>query len=88
MLSNIILLRHTNYSNRTIKRHETVSGYIRDDYSYLQYNNINFYPGDGITAEIPLNDSTLTSGPTVGYMPLTDANYLLTVEGSTITGRW
>ena len=50
---NILLLRgFNNYFNRIVKKCSTIAEYKAESNSYLELENINFNPNDGVTAEL------------------------------------
>lgn len=50
---NILLLRgFNNYFNRVVKKCSTIADYKAKSNSYLELENINFNPNDGVTAEL------------------------------------
>lgn len=50
---NILLLRgFNNYFNRTVKKYSTIADYKAKSNSYLELENINFNPNDGVAAEL------------------------------------
>lgn len=89
MLTNIIILKHTNYYNRQIKKYDTVTDYLQNSNSkYAIYSNINFYKADGVGTSLVLNDASLTNGPVSSYINPTEANYLLEYDTNGIKTRW
>ena len=50
---NILLLRgFNNYFNRTVKKCSTIADYKAESNSYLELENINFNPNDGVATEL------------------------------------
>lgn len=50
---NILLLRgFNNYFNRIVKKYSTLEDYRTESSSYLDLDNINFNPNDGIATEL------------------------------------
>lgn len=64
MATNVLLLHYNNYFNRTIKTEDSVQGYMDADTTiivggdpiihYLDYQNINFNPSDGVDTSLVL----------------------------------
>lgn len=67
------LLKFNNYYNRTIKRFSTINELLdRDDVVEIgTFENVNFYPGDGVTTELPLR---YDEGTTANYLVVEDTD--------------
>ena len=56
---NILLLRgYNNYFNRIVKKYSTLANYKTNSASYLELENINFNPNDGVTTELVIGSSS------------------------------
>ena len=59
---NVLLLKgFNNYFNRIVKRYTSLADYRTNSSAYLDLDDINFNPNDGITAELVLGEGNLTN---------------------------
>lgn len=83
--TNLLLLNaFNNYKNRVYKKFPKIAGYISLARSYSLVKDVNFNPGDGVTTEVVVGKSALTSG---------DFDYLVVylndgTEDTDIQSRW
>lgn len=92
---NILFLRgFNNYFNRTVKKHISLDDYRSDSIDYLDFDNINFNPNDGVVTELIVGNASQTDMDHGEAVPLNfDAfgtpDYAVCYEGTGIIKyRW
>lgn len=80
-MSNLYVLTYNNYYNRTIRKEDTLNGYLNDR-SYYTIQGANFNPNDGIDAQHVFN-STHKATAYDG-----SGDYFLVADGDEIISRW
>lgn len=92
---NILFLRgFNNYFNRTVKKYTALADYKSNSMDYLDFDNINFNPNDGIITELIVGNASQTDMDHEEAVPLNfDAfgtpDYAVCYEGTSIIKyRW
>lgn len=94
MATNVLLLHYNNYSNRIVRKLNTIADYQAADANSEACLNINFVPGDGVTTSLVLgygtNPTGLFTGTKVGYdyLVVYDTTTVEEVTTTTILSRW
>lgn len=77
-MKDLYFLDYNNYFNRQVKKLDTLQEYL-DESNVMSLTNVNFIPGDGVSATQVVNYQNLDM-----FTP----DYLLVCEGQTIESRW
>ena len=92
---NILFLRgFNNYFNRTVKKYSSLADYKSNSMDYLDFDNINFNPNDGVVTELVVGNTSQTDMDHGNPVPLDfdvfgTPDYAVCYEGtSTIKYRW
>ena len=83
----LLLLHYNNYSNRIIKKENTIAAYKAADADYKEASNINFNPGDGVNTSLVLGlgqNGSLFTGDEFDYL----VAYELVNNSPVIDSRW
>lgn len=86
MATNVLLLHYNNYSNRIVRKLDTIAEYKAIDSNYADCLNINFVPGDGVITSLVLGYGTNPTG--LFTETKTGYDYLIVYEDTTILSRW
>lgn len=92
---NILFLRgFNNYFNRIVKKHRSLDDYRSDSMDYLDFDNINFNPNDGVVTELIIGNTAQTDIDHEDPVPLNfdefgTPDYAICYEGTSIIKyRW
>lgn len=87
---NILLLRgFNNYFNRIVKKYSTLADYRSNSSSYLDLENINFNPNDGVATELIIGSANQQeNNAPLDWESIGSPDYLVCYENSIIKSRW
>ena len=87
---NILLLRgFNNYFNRIVKKYSTLADYRSNSSSYLDLENINFNPNDGVATELIIGSvNQKENNAPLDWENIGTPDYLVCYENNVIKFRW
>lgn len=87
---NILLLRgFNNYFNRIVKKYSTLADYRSNSSSYLDLENINFNPNDGVATELIIGSANQQeNNAPLDWESIGSPDYLVCYENDIIKSRW